>query len=146
MPEPDPKARRQLRPSERWVISTFVALNLVIPPLVLDLYPFSRFPMFSDRPSAIYWLDARDAAGHPVNLGRLGIPGVYLANPEPKLGVRPVGAYKWLGEQRTEAEVRAAVVLGDRGYVEITQFGVSLDDGGQVALTAQGPWRIGERP
>ncbi len=81
--------RRLLIPdAQSWKEQLFVlvmaGLSLIVPPLVVDFYPWSTFPMFSDAPRSLVTTRVLDADGKPLALSAVGISDYYFANPNPR--------------------------------------------------------------
>jgi hypothetical protein len=70
-------------------IGIFLFGHLVIAPLVVDLYPFSTFPMFSDKIRQANMTVVLGPGGERLDPVRFALGPNDLANPAPRQGVRP---------------------------------------------------------
>ena len=68
---------------ERVFIGAFVALNVIVPFLAKDLYPFSVFPMFSKRSTTLSRVEIRGPDGKllPSEIFETLELDVFVANP-----------------------------------------------------------------
>ena len=64
----------------------FVAINLVAPLMVGELYPFTISPMFRDQPGEYCTYQLLDEAGNELELEKYGLHLIYDGNP-PGLGM-----------------------------------------------------------
>ena len=87
-----PVANYRIAPIERWVWAVVVFGQLILAPLFVDLFPFSSMPMFSAAPSRLFALQIMDEHGRTLPLSKFGIEPVYLANPNPRIGMRNPGS------------------------------------------------------
>ena len=71
-----PRGRRDLL-----FIATFVLLNVLIPLLIMDLYPFSRAPMFADAPQLYCDYQLFDPRGNALDVLDFGLHRNYWGNP-----------------------------------------------------------------
>ena len=131
---------------ERLVIGCFVLVNVLVPLLVVDLFPFSRFPMFSHTPSSLSWLVATTKTSDRVNLRDYGVYVDYLGNPNIRVGLRPPGLFTWLGESHTEEAVRGSLDGPGLDGIEIIQYTAAIDGNGHVQVSMDEPWLIRESP
>ncbi len=74
---------------ELLAIGVFVLLNLLIPVLIVDLYPFSRAPMFADRPQSYCEYHVYGPDGRELHLERPDGNGLVqvFGEPIPALGL-----------------------------------------------------------
>ena len=90
-----PRGRKEL-----FFIGGFVLLNLLLPLLIVDLYPFSRAPMFADAPQLYCEYHVYGPDGKELHLKRPDGRGLVLVfdKPLPALGLHrnywgnPIGA------------------------------------------------------
>lgn len=92
---------------EKLLVFGFVAVNLVSPWLIGELYPFTISPMFCDEPTQCCDFEAFAADGTPIPLESIGLQRNYDGNPV-GLGVGLVPPYTLdqFGELPTDEEVR----------------------------------------
>ena len=65
----------------RLCIAVFLLLNLGVPLLTMDLYPFSRGPMFSDAPQECCDYELFGPQGEKLDLTTFGLHRIYWGNP-----------------------------------------------------------------
>lgn len=63
------------------LVGAFVALNVLIPLWMLELYPFSIGPMFRDAPQQLTEYTAKGPEGQDIPLAELGLHRRYNGNP-----------------------------------------------------------------
>jgi hypothetical protein len=80
---------REARSGELVFVLCFAALNLVVPLTFKDLFPFTVMPMFSDAPREFWRLEVLDPHGNRLPPLAFSYHDVYVANPDPRIGVRP---------------------------------------------------------
>lgn len=71
---------------ERGFIWIFCILQLVVPPLVIDFYPFTTMPMYSDSLRRISLFSVKEDAGAELSLVDFQLQSNYLANPVARIG------------------------------------------------------------
>lgn len=71
---------------EMWAVGAFVAVSLVAPLVVGEMYPFTISPMFCDQPSQYCTYRLTDESGKALDLDPFGLHLVYDGNP-PGLGM-----------------------------------------------------------
>ena len=81
--------RESLSTAARLVIAAFIFINVAVPAGFSDLYPFSRYTMFSHKPEQLTQITATKPDGTPINLESLGFFHTYLANPHFRQGWHP---------------------------------------------------------
>jgi hypothetical protein len=72
----------------------FLLAVTAIPPLYLDMYPFSVFPMFSDNRDMATVFEVFDPSGQQVNPLRYGLVDIKVANRDQRYGVVPPPYFK----------------------------------------------------
>lgn len=89
---------------------------LLVPVGWVELFPFSRFPMFSAAPRSLVVTRAYDSHGTEIPLAMLGIEVVSLANDEPLLNVvpqRPLdSAYRFWEPNEFAPQIQTRIVSG----------------------------------
>lgn len=70
----------QKKRSAGW-IAIFLILNVAIPLALMDLYPFSRGPMFSDSPRHYSQFRVMSPEGKELDLMDFGLHRIYWGNP-----------------------------------------------------------------
>jgi hypothetical protein len=130
------------------VITAWVALQLVAPLFYLELYPFSRSPMFRDAPRVYCEYEVVDDEGRSLPLADFQLTRVYFGNP-PGLGVGhgPPVTIDRFGEITPQKELLASVVegLARRGgpeVVTVTRRVVGSVDEQTVGVTSTQRWRV----
>ena len=76
----------QPRKLETFCVIAFVAVNLIAPMVIGEVYPFTISPMFSDQPSQYCVYRVRDQNGQLIDSEPFGLHLVYDGNP-PGLGM-----------------------------------------------------------
>lgn len=74
---------------ERGVVVSLATILLIVPPVVVEFYPLSSFPMFSDDPLTRVFSTASDESGASIPLPSIGIIDLYLGNPNPIVNIKP---------------------------------------------------------
>ncbi len=144
-PPDDSVDRKMLSSGERLAVVLFVVANLIGPLLGADLYPFSRYTMFSHHPESLSLLVAEDQDGNAVRLQHFGVRHTYLANPYFRIGLRPEEPhFRWLAEPYTEAELGSMIVNepGQEGVrtISVVQTTTTVNELGVVERLVEGPW------
>ena len=80
-----PIAQRSRR-AEMFAVFAFVAVSLLAPPIVGEMYPFTVSPMFRDHPECYCTYELFDESGQELDLESYGLHLVYDGNP-PGLGM-----------------------------------------------------------
>jgi hypothetical protein len=128
----------------------FAALNLVVPLTFKDLFPFTVMPMFSDAPREFWRLEVLDPHGNRLPPLAFSYHDVYVANPDPRIGVRPAPT---LNRAQGGVSKRQIVeTLRERlrehpelPYIDVVQrrFGPLANDGREtVGSLTERRWRI----
>jgi hypothetical protein len=126
---------------ELLLIGTFVLLNLLIPLLIVDLYPFSRAPMFEDAPQCycdyhLYGPEGRDLGEE--GLLAFGLHRNYWGNPiGAGVGFIPPPTVDTFGTVASQDKVTAHLeqklrTRPELAYVEVVQEIIGDVDGHQV--------------
>lgn len=131
---------------ERLFVALFVALNVAVPLLARDLYPFSVFPMFSKRPLVLSRVEVRGPDGEllpPEIFDTLELD-VFVADPRVGFLVTSLDP----GNRPLEAdEVQSHLkrVLREReidlAFVDAEQTLTSIGTNGDVVTTTL-RWRV----
>lgn len=150
-----PSTTELTRPSHtrrgRWQLAVavaFVAVHLVAPLLVGELYPFTVAPMFCDRPQLycnyhVYGPDGRELPAADFLLQR-----VYDGNPPGfGVGIQPPPVLDRFGRQPTEQEVIDHVrrQLADKPelpYVDVVQEVIGPVSNNRVGVMQTNRWRV----
>lgn len=74
------------RRGEIGFILTFVILFTALPPLLVDFYPFSIMPMYSDNSVRMSRFEVFDAQAKALAPNIYGLHDLYLVNPHPLIG------------------------------------------------------------
>jgi hypothetical protein len=74
---------------ERQLVVSLSLLFILVPLAREELFPFSRFPMFSDAPVSLVISSGYDGTGQRVSLDDLGIQHIAVANRRPLLNISP---------------------------------------------------------
>lgn len=131
---------------EQVFIALFGALNVVVPLLAKDLYPFSVFPMFSKRPAVLSRVEVRGPDGALLPAAALDTLqlDVFVSNPRVGFSVTSLDP----GDRALEAgEVKAHLqrVLREReidlSFVDVEQTLTSIGENGDV-VTTRLHWRV----
>jgi hypothetical protein len=100
------------------------ALSVVVPIFFLEMFPFSRFPMFSDNSVVLVRSKVFDAAGKQLALEQVGILDTYVVNPDPMLNTVPQrpheAAYRWWEPYEFAPFIQAEIRL--KGLAEPVRF------------------------
>lgn len=140
-----PRGRKEL-----FLVGGFVLLNLLIPLLVVDLYPFSRAPMFADAPRLYCDYHLFGPGGEQLSLLTFGLHRNYWGNPiGAGVGFLPPPTVDRFGIIASREEVTAHLQNQLRArpeltFVEVVQEVISDVDGQHVgameAMTQR--WRV----
>lgn len=129
----------------------FVLLNVGIPLLIVDLFPFSRAPMFEDAPVLYCNYLVRDPQGQlftPAQLVDVGLQRNYWGNPLGSgVGFQPPPTVDRVGEVAPAEEVRARVetylsLHPALAYLDVVQQVLGPIDSRQVGVMKEQSWRI----
>jgi hypothetical protein len=138
-----PHGRRDL-----FFITVFVAPNLLIPLLIVDLYPFSRAPMFSDAPKVYCDYHLFDPNGNEFRPLDFGLQRNYWGNPVGEgVGFLPPATVDQFGTVATTEDVSAhlrRLLLRKPGlaYVNVVQEVIGDMDGQRVGVIRTVSWRV----
>ena len=109
---------------EKRIAISVCAFSLLVPIFSAELFPFSRFPMFSDNPTVLVRSKAFDPSGRELSLSEIGILNLLVANPRPVLNIvpqRPLeAAYRWWEPAEFAPFVQASI--RERGLSEPVRF------------------------
>ena len=122
-------------------LGLFLVGHLIARP---DLFPFSTYPMFSDRTTSMSWLEVEGPDGS-IAPSRLGLGSDYVVNPNARYGKRLPGLNP--GGQPADPDliatrVRAHITDLDVPWVIVTQITVEALDDGTVRRSRTGSWRF----
>ncbi len=131
------------------LVAGFVLLNLLIPLLIVDLYPFSRAPMFADAPQLYCAYHLYGPRGEELSLLEFGLHRNYWGNPlGAGVGFLPPASVDRFGSVASRDEVTAHLherLHGrpDLAHVEVVQEVIG-DRGQQVGVIPEMTqrWRI----
>jgi hypothetical protein len=138
-------ARRRL---ELAAVGLFILISLAIPLAITDLCPFSRAPMFADRP--VRYCDYRiyDPEGNQLKALDFGLQRNYWGNP-PGVGVgyRPPVSVDTFGlvapRQAVEAEVsRRLANFPHLSHVLVVRAVIGAVDERRLGILQEERWRI----
>ncbi len=135
---------------ERLTLLVSLILMVVVPPLVVEFYPFSIFPMFSDAPLTRVRTTARDGKGVDVSLSAFGILDTYVAHPAPLLNVVPQrpnsAAYRFWTDTEFVPLVQSTLAQREiEGPITVTQelLGSQVQNGRpSVGVVSRKTWII----
>ena len=146
-PSPDwlntPRGRRDL-----FFIATFLLLNVLIPLLIVDLYPFSRAPMFADAPHLYCDYQIFDPRGNALDVLDFGLHRNYWGNPVGEgVGINPpqtVDQFGVIGDpEKITTHVQSRLrQRPELAYVEVVQKVIGDEDGRRVGVVRQHSWRV----
>lgn len=132
----DPRATPvRLRTAEIVAIVAFLLLNLAVPALWGDIFPFTAAPMFRDAPRVYCVYRAYDPSGKEVSLESLLLQRIYDGNPPGYgVGIKPPETLAQFGEVPDEATLRKHVTeqladLPDLPFVDVEQDLIGCTDG-----------------
>jgi hypothetical protein len=138
-----PRGRRDL-----FFIATFVLLNVLIPLLIMDLYPFSRAPMFADAPQLYCAYQLYDQKGNALDVLDFGLHRNYWGNPVGEgVGFKPPLTLDQFGVIG-DPEAITTHVQGrlrqrpDLAYVDVVQEVIGDEDGRRVGVIRKRRWRV----
>ncbi len=129
-------------------VAAFVIVNLVMPVVVADLYPFTSAPMFRDQPRRYCNHYAFAPDGKEIPAERLSLQRIYDGNPTGLgVGIQPPPVLeRTFGDvpdrETVETHVRTQLAKHpDLDYVEIVQEIVESDGEGGLAAR-ENRWRV----
>jgi len=129
-------------------IATFLLLNVLIPLLIVDLYPFSRAPMFADAPQLYCSYQLFDPRGNPLDVLDFGLHRNYWGNPVGEgVGFKPPHSVDQFGIIGDPEEITPHVQNRLRqwpelAYVEVLQEVIGDEDGRRVGVIRKRRWRV----
>jgi len=130
-------------------IGLFVFVNLLVPLLVEDLYPFTSAPMFRDQPRQYCNYEVFGPDGARLPKEDFLLQRVYDGNPTALgVGIKPPPVLEQpFGDVASQDEVtqhvrQQLVRYPDLTYVTVVQEVVSPDNDGRLVAKQQGPWRV----
>jgi hypothetical protein len=144
-----PRGRKELL-----AVALFAALNVLVPLVVVDLYPFSRAPMFADAPRRycdyhVYGPDGELLAPtEKRSLVDFGLERNYWGNPVGVgVGFRPPETVDRFGEVAgrdavTEMVRRRMAAFPELEFVDVQQDVIADQDGNCVGVVGGQRWRI----
>jgi hypothetical protein len=138
-----------LRRGELIAILLFVAVNVAVPLVKVELYPFSRFPMFAGMPRQVAFYRVTDPFGRELPARDFGLEINSDDNP-PRLGhgflppptLNEPGAVPNGDSVTAWVQARLVVAGTSPAFVEVVReiYGPAPD--GSFGLVAQEAWRI----
>jgi hypothetical protein len=149
------RGRRELA-----AVVVFCAANLVVPLIWIEMFPFSRAPMFADAPQryckyVIVTPDGRRLGDDPktefAELKPFGLQRNYWGNPlGVGVGFKPAPGVDRFGEVASQAAVTESVRRGlashpEWDYVEVTQTVVGPREDGSVGSVSAESWGVPNR-
>jgi hypothetical protein len=130
-------------------VGAFVMLNLIVPLVIEDLYPFTSAPMFRDRPRQYCNYEVFGSRGERLPNDRFLLQRIYDGNPSGLgVGIKPPPVLEQhFGDVPTRLEVTRHVRqqlarYPDLERVSIVQEVVSAGQGGGLAVERKGPWLV----
>ncbi len=109
-----------------------------------DLFPFSTYPMFSDRTTSMSWLQVEGPDG-PVSAHAFELNSDYVINPDAKYGLRSPGPNP-AGQPADPADITRRVEERlpdtDLPWIVVTQTTVEAFDDGSISREETGSWRF----
>ena len=140
-----PGARRR---RELVAAGLFVALFAGVPVLRMELYPFSRAPMFADAPLRYCEYTVTDPEGRSVDLALVGLQRTYWGNPlGVGVGFRPVDSLDVFGEVPSPEAVSAGVqrrlsALPELAYVDVSRTVIGPLADRRIGPVEEESWRV----
>ncbi len=123
------------------VLALYLIGHLVARP---DLFPFSTFPMFSDRTESMSWLTVAGADG-PIDPAALDLATDYVVNPDPRYGIRVPGPNpggRPADPEDVAARVERRLPELDQPWVVVTEITVEQLANGTIRRRTTGTWRF----
>lgn len=133
---------------ELLAVGTFVFLNVALPLLIMDLYPFSRAPMFADAPLRCCDYHVYDPRGQELTLVDFGLQRNYWGNPiGVGVGFLPPETVDQFGTIASQQEVtemvrRRLAAFPYLTFVDVQQDEIADQDGQRVGVVSSKRWRI----
>lgn len=150
--EPGPPRPSWISPERRrlelGVVGAFATLNLVVPVLTAELFPFSRFWLFADAPRRYCHYEIRTSEGKPVPPQALGLQRNYNgAQPYRYHGRVLPPTIDRFGDVAREEEVRAQArgFLAEHPairFLDVQQDVIGAADQDRVGVVSTRRWRI----
>lgn len=142
-----------MRRGEWIAILLFVALNLAAPVAQLELYPFSRFPMFAGTPTHVAIYRVTDPSGRELPTRDFGLKLNSDDNP-PRAGhgylppptLDEIGAVATPAAVRAWVEERLASGAASVAFVEVTRTVYGPASDGSFGPVTREAWRIHTPP
>ncbi len=139
---PWPRRRRELA-----AVAAFCAANVVVPLAFVELYPFSRAPMFCDAPRLCCDYSVLAPDGTALPNADFGLQRNYWGNPVDVSARRPPETIDRFGDVADGAAVTAQVQrclarFPRLAYVEVVQEVVGPVDEQHVGVTRAKRWRV----
>src|SRR5262249_20704760 len=125
-----PRGRKELL-----AVALFALLNVVLPLWLVDLYPFSRAPMFADAPLQYCEYHVLDPKGEALSSRDFGLQRNYWGNPiGVGVGFRPPESADQFGQVALQTEVtemvrRRLVNFANLPFVDVRQDVIADQDG-----------------
>jgi hypothetical protein len=154
-----PRGRRELL-----AVAVFCAANLIVPLIWVEMFPFSRAPMFADAPRLYcsYVIETPDRQRLGETKGKdprrafeelkpFGLERTYWGNPlGVGVGFEPARTVDRFGEVASKEEIDESVRRGLAGrpewdYVFVKQTVIGPTDGGRVGTKQKERWRVDRR-
>jgi hypothetical protein len=133
---------------EKLVIALFVGLNVVVPLLTTELYPFTRAPMFADAPQHYCVYEIYDPPGNRLSEIDFGVQRNYWGNPiGVGVGFRPPPTVDEFGGVAELDAVSAAIAqhlsrFPELAYVDVVQKVIGPTDQDTIGTVATQRWRV----
>jgi hypothetical protein len=133
---------------ELLAVGLFCLVCVAVPLFCVELYPFSRAPMFTGAPRLYCTYNVLDPQGRPLPAEDFGLQRNYWGNPlGVGVGFHPPPSADRFGEVVPRAEVSAAVRrrLADRPglrYVEVVRAVIGPVDERRVGVVRRERWRV----
>ncbi len=137
-----------IRRVELCAFAVFCAVNLIVPLVITDLFPFSRAPMFADAPRRYCAFKVLAPDGSELRLSDFALQRNYWGNP---LGVgcgfRPPESLEQFGAVPTDAEVKRHVEeqlarFPDLQFVDVIREVTGPIDAYRVGQLEWKRWRV----
>jgi hypothetical protein len=147
--EISPRGSSHLRPREWIAILFFVTANLVVPLVKVELYPFSRFPMFAGAPRQLVIYRVTDPFGRELPARDFGLELNPDDNP-PTVGhgflplptLNELGAMPDGNSVAAWVQARLAAAGTSPAFVDIVGEVYGPTPEGSFGLVANEAWRI----
>jgi len=130
-------------------VGLFVFVNVLVPLLIDDLYPFTSAPMFRDQPRRYCNYEVYGPNGERIPNEDFLLQRVYDGNP-PGIGVGikpPAVLEKQFGDVADQDQVtrhvrEQLVRYPNLAHVTVVQKVVSPDDNGRLVVEEAGRWQV----